>query len=82
MDKERQQQHPSDLDVNNVEDVENINEVQSLKRPHGGLNDHVGLQQTPEEAKAERRFVWKIDLIILPIISVVYFLAQMVCAVP
>ncbi len=31
--------------------------------------------------QTERKLKWKIDLIILPLLSTVYFLAQMVCRV-
>lgn len=37
-----------------------------------------GLKLTPEERQRERRVKWKIDLLILPLLSTVYFLASMV----
>ncbi|CAM1508887.1 Fc.00g026260.m01.CDS01 [Cosmosporella sp. VM-42] len=44
-------------------------------------NSFYGVQMSPEDLaaarKAERKLVWKLDLIILPLLSTVYFLAQM-----
>ncbi|KAK4234664.1 putative transporter [Achaetomium macrosporum] len=42
-----------------------------------GLSAHQQLALTPEEHRAERRFRLKIDLIILPLIAIVYFLASL-----
>lgn len=43
-----------------------------------GLLCHQEIVKTPEEARAERRFVRKIDLHLLPLICIVYFLASLV----
>lgn len=43
---------------------------------------HAEQPKTPEELKAERRFVRKIDLWILPLLSVMYFLASLVSTTP
>ena len=37
-----------------------------------------GPKLTPEERQRERRVKWKIDLMILPLLSTIYFLASMV----
>jgi len=39
------------------------------------------IQLTDEERRRERRVKWKTDLIILPLLATVYFLASMVCAI-
>ena len=48
-----------------------------------GLEDFYGERLTAEDAlkarKVERRLKWKLDLTVLPLLSTVYFLAQMVC---
>lgn len=44
-----------------------------------GLLMHEDVQLSPDEKRAERRLVWKIDLIILPLLSLMYFLAALVC---
>ena len=75
---QHQQQPESKSRVDKMDDVEIVEEAGGLKPAYGGLNDHAGLQKTPEEAKAERRFVWKIDLLIMPLISITYFLGSMV----
>jgi hypothetical protein len=43
-----------------------------------GLEKHLSQVRTPEEAKAERRFVLKTDLTILPLLVSIYFLASLV----
>jgi hypothetical protein len=43
---------------------------------------HEETPKTPEEAKAERNLVRKIDFIILPILASMYFLASLVSTVP
>lgn len=43
-----------------------------------GLKMHEAVELSPEEKRAERRLVWKIDLIVLPLLSLMYFLASMV----
>ena len=78
MQMQYQQQPESKSRVDKMDDVEIVEEAGVLKPAHGGLNDHAGLAKTPEEAKAEQRFVWKIDLLIMPLISITYFLGSMV----
>lgn len=46
------------------------------------LNYHAEQPRSPEEIKAERRFVRKVDLWILPLLSLMYFLASLVSASP
>lgn len=38
-------------------------------------------EETQKRQALERRVKWKLDLIILPLLSTVYFLAQMVCTI-
>lgn len=40
---------------------------------------HAELPKTPAEIEAEKRFVRKVDLWILPLLSIMYFLASLVC---
>ena len=57
--------------VTNIEDVAKI-----PPKPFTDFNDTT--QKTPEEIEAERRFVVKIDLCILPLLTIMYFLASLV----
>jgi hypothetical protein len=43
-----------------------------------GLALHEEVPRTPEEETAERRFVLKIDFLILPLLIIMYFLASLV----
>lgn len=43
-----------------------------------GLQQYATQTKTPQELKEERRFVWKIDLILLPLLSTMFFLASLV----
>jgi hypothetical protein len=43
-----------------------------------GLALHEEVPRTPEEEKAEKRFVLKIDLLILPLLIIMFFLASLV----
>ncbi len=43
-----------------------------------GFAEHQEVPKTPEEIREDRRLLWKIDLIILPLVSVMYFLASLV----
>lgn len=52
-------------------------EEQVPEKPNGLLM-HEEVQLSQDEIRAERRLVWKIDLIILPLLSLMYFLASMV----
>jgi hypothetical protein len=53
-----------------------MEEVETVKLSGLPANERVSL--TPGEARAERRVVWKIDLLALPMISLMYFLASLV----
>lgn len=52
---------------------------ENVEAKPNGLLMHEDVQLSPEETRAERRLVWKIDLIILPLLSLMYFLAALVC---
>lgn len=43
-----------------------------------GIKMHEEVELSPEEKRAERKLVWKLDLILLPLLSLMYFLASMV----
>lgn len=43
-----------------------------------GIAKHADLARTPEESRLEKRFVRKIDFIILPLLTSMYFLASLV----
>lgn len=43
-----------------------------------GFAIHAEQERTAEEEKIERKLLWKVDLMILPVLSLVYFLASMV----
>jgi hypothetical protein len=45
-----------------------------------GLAAHEGQEKTSDQLKEERRFRIKIDFTILPLLSVIYFLASLVSA--
>ncbi len=45
---------------------------------NNALTYHREVVKTPEEAGAERRFVRKIDFLLLPLLGVLYFLASLV----
>lgn len=55
-----------------VDLVENV-----LHSAPNGLADHMPEELTPEDAKVERRVLLKVDLIILPLLTVMYFLASL-----
>ncbi|KIY01719.1 uncharacterized protein Z520_01857 [Fonsecaea multimorphosa CBS 102226] len=55
--------------LTHVEDTSN--------KPVSGIGKHLAQARTPEEAKAEKRFVLKTDLIILPLLASMYFLASL-----
>ncbi|OQU99153.1 hypothetical protein CLAIMM_04827 [Cladophialophora immunda] len=46
-------------------------------KPVSGISKHLEQARTPEEAKAEKRFVLKTDLIVLPLLASMYFLASL-----
>ena len=45
------------------------------------LSYHAEIPKTAEEAKAEKRFLLKVDLFILPLLAIMYFLASLVSPV-
>lgn len=47
-------------------------------KQHNGLAQHVNIERTPEEIAAEKRFLRKCDMLILPLLSIMYFLASLV----
>ncbi len=47
-----------------------------------GIAMHMEASRTAEEKKAEKRFVLKVDMVILPLITSLYLLASMVCNPP
>ena len=54
-----------------------ITHDEELKTPNG-LAQHMENPQTAEEIKAEKRFVLKVDLMILPLLVLSVFLASLV----
>ncbi|KAL1962679.1 hypothetical protein VTN77DRAFT_9313 [Rasamsonia byssochlamydoides] len=67
---------PAETEVEKTLTVENIN-TNVTNKPNNGLAHHEKRPKTSEERKEERRFLLKIDLIILPLLAVVYFLASL-----
>jgi hypothetical protein len=62
-----------------IEDVENANiKRETPLSAKNGLEMHEMANLTDEEKQAERRYVLKLDLIVLPLIAVMYFLATLV----
>lgn len=47
-------------------------------KPVSGIEQHLRHESTPEEKKAEKRFVLKTDFIVLPLLASMYFLATLV----
>lgn len=43
-----------------------------------GITMHEEVELSPEEKRAERKLLWKLDLTLLPLLSLMYFLASMV----
>jgi hypothetical protein len=56
-------------------DIEGRDEPRPLQN---GLALHQETPKTPEEERAERLFVLKIDLLILPLLTITFFLASLV----
>ena len=61
-----------------VELLEHPNSNDAEISKDNALSYHQEVSKTPEETLAERRFVRKIDLLILPLLAILYFLASMV----
>lgn len=59
-------------------------EFENVEEAHkpivGGLVAHEEIALMPEDQAAERRFILKVDCIVLPLLSLMYFLASLVCA--
>lgn len=60
-----------------LEQIEVAAEVGVLIKPKNHAY-HAEQAKTPEEVQSEKRFVRKIDLWILPLLSLMYFLASLV----
>jgi hypothetical protein len=58
--------------------VESMGNFEKESKPFNGLSQHQESEKSPEEIRAERRFVLKIDLTILPLLSLTLFLASLV----
>lgn len=70
---------PAKSDALRVEDVELANNPTGPTRSEkSGLAIHEEVVLTPEETRAERRYVLKLDFIILPLCAIMYFLATLV----
>ena len=62
-----------------------IPQVHEMENAENGLAekadvDAAGVPLDPEARRLEKKLKLKLDLIILPLISMVYFFAQMVCS--
>jgi hypothetical protein len=57
---------------------EHTNHEEDVAGKPNGLLMHEQVQLSEDEMRAERRLVWKADLLILPLLSLMYFLASMV----
>ena len=69
--------HDAEKDGGNVEAV--LSEtIDGQKEQVSGLARHLETVKTPEEEAAEKRYMRKIDLIILPLLTSMFFLASMV----
>lgn len=60
------------------EDVKMSTLVHEKDEYVSGIAKHAHSARTPEEARLEKRFVRKIDFIILPLLTSMYFLASLV----
>lgn len=66
--------------VKDVDQTTHIHSENTEKQP-SGLTIHLETSKAPEEIRAEKRLVMKIDLLILPMLSLSLFLASLVSAV-
>ena len=64
------------------EEKPSTNTIEDITTSKNGFAIHDTLTRTPEEAKVERKLVLKIDLLILPVLAIIYFLAAMVIPPP
>ncbi len=53
-------------------------EGQAIGKDGNGIKMHEEVELSPEEKRAERKLLWKLDLTLLPLLSLMYFLASMV----
>lgn len=53
-------------------------EPTSPTEPFNGLRQHMGTKLSPEEVKAEKSYLRKVDATILPMLAIMYFLASLV----
>lgn len=56
----------------------NAESVEDVAKMSNGLTTHEETVLTPEERMAEKKFIRKVDLTILPLITIMYFLASLV----
>jgi hypothetical protein len=66
------------IDAVQTESLEHTTSTQ----PINGLSQHMAVQLTPEEKKAERAYLRKIDATILIMLALMFFLASLVSLVP
>ena len=52
---------------------EGIERVENDGQPFNGLAQHIEFESSPEELRAKKRFVLKVDLTILPLLSLTLF---------
>lgn len=65
-------------DVARIDDVELANPGGAVGSEKSGLAGHGEMLLSPEEARENRRYVLKLDFIILPLCAIMYFLATLV----
>ncbi|PYI11228.1 putative pantothenate transporter [Aspergillus sclerotiicarbonarius CBS 121057] len=66
---------PSDPITSSEKSISNT--IEDIPPTKNGFAVHDTITRTPEEAKIERKLVLKIDLLILPVLAIIYFLAAM-----
>ena len=73
---------PAHLDIENPQVGDDIKNVQNTEKPIDGLAQHVEAPRDPEDTRAERRLLRKVDLMVLPILALTLFLGSLVCRAP
>ena len=68
---------PSEVEKASTEPHE-LEMVHSNTKALDGFAQHLETQRTAEERRIERRFLLKVDLVILPILALMLFLASLV----
>jgi hypothetical protein len=60
--------------------VPRADEIENIETEKYGINDvdEAGIPLDPETRRREKKLKWKLDLFILPLVSLVYFFASMV----